>query len=118
APLARVLLDWHGERIDLQALTAAAIAELAADVVGAPPGPRLQDALAGAHGVPLLALAQVEALQAASALATDNGLVELEGPADIHASAAVAAQLGEVDADTLRVLQVAAVLGRTLTLAD
>jgi DNA-binding CsgD family transcriptional regulator len=115
----RALADWAGDRIDLAPLTPDAVGELAADVLGAPPGPRLADALAGAVGAPLLALALIDALQAAGALATNDGLVDVVSstPA-LHAGAAVTARLEELDADTLRVLQVAAVLGPTLTVAD
>jgi DNA-binding CsgD family transcriptional regulator len=119
AASARALADWSGDRLDLTPLSPDAVGRLATDVLGAPPGPRLTEALSGAVGTPLLALALIDALQSAGALAVDDGVVDVaELAPTLHAGEAIVARLGEVDAETLRVLQVAAVLGSTLTVAD
>jgi DNA-binding CsgD family transcriptional regulator len=117
--LARVVADWRGDRIELGPLQPEAVTELASSVLGAPLSARLAAALAGAGGTPLLVLALIEALQSAGALDAKDGAVDLSGPApDLRAGAAVTARVDELGADTRPVLQVAAVIGPTIAVAD
>jgi DNA-binding CsgD family transcriptional regulator len=120
AAWSRALVDWRGDRIDLAPLAPTDVTELAASVLGAQPGPRLTEALTEASGTPMLVLALIEALQGAGALGrSDDGGVDFTGSApDLHAGAAVTARLSEVTADTRRALQVAAVIGATIAVAD
>ncbi|MHB8450218.1 MAG: ATP-binding protein, partial [Mycobacteriales bacterium] len=105
------LLRQGAERLEVPALGAQEVARLVADLVGDPAGPRLLERVAAAGGNPLLVIELVEALR------TSGALVSTEGRTDIAAKAplgslrdALLARLGYLDADTVALLRVAAVL--------
>jgi DNA-binding CsgD family transcriptional regulator/tetratricopeptide (TPR) repeat protein len=92
---------------------------LAAQVLHSDPGPLLTGVLDATGGNPLLVLAVVQALSAGGALRQAGRKVELAGdPATVHAGSVLDLRLDEFDADTLFVLQVAAVLGPRPAVAD
>jgi DNA-binding CsgD family transcriptional regulator len=100
--------------IDLAPLDPESIAELAAQLAGAGPGPRLRDALGRAGGNPWYASELLSALRRDGLIEVTGGIAELTGdPAVTPASlrAAVAGQLGFLLPAVHQTLQLAALLG-------
>lgn len=82
-----LLPEWAGAfrratTLELRPLTAAAVAEHAEDLLGAPPGPALRVALAEAEGLPLRVSLWLRDLAARQALVREAGAVDLRDPAE------------------------------------
>jgi DNA-binding CsgD family transcriptional regulator len=110
----------HGAlRIELGPLNNDAVAELAAQAAGAPPGPGLVRALAGAGGNPLFVTELV------GALIQDGAIREVDGRAEAGAAAlppslqlVILHQLSPLSGEVLDVLRVASVLGSPFPLSE
>jgi DNA-binding CsgD family transcriptional regulator len=101
----------------LAPLSAAAVAEVVADAVGAEPDTSLLVAVQRAHGLPLLLVEMLAGMR-------KHGLVQLDGDRARVDSPTVTPELGDLVADRLsstsataqRLVRVAALLGRRFTL--
>jgi DNA-binding CsgD family transcriptional regulator len=105
--------------IRLGPLTSEDVAELACQVLGAPPGPTLTELLAKAGGNPLWAVAMLRSLADEGLLRRSDGAMEVtssELPASM--SDLVVRRLRDLPAGTLELLQVTAVLGDAVSLRD
>jgi predicted ATPase len=105
--------------IRLGPLTSEDVAELACQVLGAPPGPTLTELLAKAGGNPLWAVAMLRSLADEGLLRRSDGTMEVtssELPASM--SDLVVRRLRDLPAGTLELLQVTAVLGDAVSLRD
>ena len=107
-------------RLQLTALTGAALADLVATLAGGKPGCDLLRLADGAAGNPLYVTELVAALARGSSLTiTDAGAVELaSGSAPSSLSAAIADRLGFVAGPTREVLRAAALLGMEFAVLD
>jgi tetratricopeptide (TPR) repeat protein/transcriptional regulator with XRE-family HTH domain len=107
-------------RLQLTALTAAAVAELVAALAGGRPGDDLLHLAAGAAGNPLYVTELVAALTRSSSLTvTDAGMVKLtSGPVPSSLLAAIADRLGFVSGPVHEVLQAASLLGVNFAVPD
>ncbi|MEU4091843.1 AAA family ATPase [Streptomyces sp. NPDC026673] len=109
--------DQGALRLSLGPLPPAALRELAADVLGAAPGPALARLLEGSAGNPFLATELLRALRDAGAYGIEDGTavpLTREVPARFRRS--VEGRLDRLPEDALRLLQVGAVLGREFDL--
>ena len=105
--------------MQLRPLTSEEVAELAAQVLGAPPGPALTALLGKAGGNPLWAVAMLRSLADEGLLRPAGDVVEAttsELPASM--SDLVVRRLRHLPAETLELLQVTAVLGDAVSLRD
>jgi DNA-binding CsgD family transcriptional regulator len=131
AGLERLLrsLDTRGSiSIILGPLDTAAVAEMVGQLVGASPGRRLLDLLAGATGNPLYVTELVAALLRDEGVRTSGGTVELTGtavgedgrPEQVPQSlpGAIARRLDFLSHEARDVLEIAAVLGPCLKLTE
>ena len=113
-------LSTAGARtLALGPLAALEVTDLAADVLGAPPGPDLSELLTKAGGNPLWVVAILDALEADGTLVRTGECVETatsDLPASLHAL--VVRRLRDLPEPTRELLQVAAVLGDDVTLRD
>ena len=116
--LRRVVGD--GARLQLTALTAAAMADLVAVLAGGKPDSNLLRLAGGAAGNPLYVTELVAALARGSSLTiTEAGAAELaSGSAPSSLSAAIADRLGFVAGPTREVLKAAALLGMEFAVPD
>ena len=116
--LRRVVGD--GARLQLTALTAAAMADLVAVLAGGTPDSNLLRLADGAAGNPLYVTELVAALARGSSLTiTEAGAAELaSGSAPGSLSAAIADRLGFVAGPTREVLKAAALLGMEFAVPD
>ena len=107
-------------RLQLTALTEAAVAELVAALVGGRPDEKLLRLADGAAGNPLYLTELVAALARSSSLTvTGAGVAELtNGPAPSSLSAAIADRLGFVSGPVREVLRAAALLGVDFAVPD
>lgn len=115
----RLVARGAATAVPLGALSEHQTAVLAASLFGAPVSPELATSLHHrSDGVPLLVEELVAALRTSGRATTVDGTVtaELDGAAVLPASVAdtVQARLGTLGADEQRILQTAAVLGRTV----
>lgn len=129
---AGVARDMPVEQILLGPLSGAAIAQLAADILGAPADAATAELLRGTGGSPFLAVELLTALASHSPLTQVPAEPGARVPAEIRASlaheripavpermvAGVRGRLASLPARTLRLLQVGAVLGRRFAVAD
>ena len=116
--LRRVAADPR--RIELTALTGAAVTELVAALAGGRPDDDLLRLADGAAGNPLYVTELVAALARGSRLTvTESGAAELaDGPAPDSLSAAIADRLGFVAGPVREVLRAAALLGMDFAVPD
>lgn len=92
---------------------------LAAETLGAPPGPRLQSELAGAGGNPLFVIELLRALAQESLVSLAGEYAEVEEvqvPPSLRLT--ILRRLGVLTEPTLDLLRLAAVLGPTFSLGD
>ena len=122
AEAARLLDDLGAagaHTLQLRPLTSDEVAELASQVLGAPPGPALTALLGKAGGNPLWAVAMLRSLADEGLLRPAGDVVEAttsELPASM--SDLVVRRLRHLPAATLELLQVTAVLGDAVSLRD
>ena len=109
-----------GARLQLTALTGAALADLVAALADGTPDDNLMRLADGAAGNPLYITELVAALSRSSGLTiTETGAVELtSGSAPDSLSAAIADRLGFVARPVREVLQAAALLGMDFAISD
>ncbi|MBN6039703.1 AAA family ATPase [Amycolatopsis sp. 195334CR] len=113
------LAEAGAPRLRLGPLSETAAVELAGQVLGAPPAGELAGLVAEAAGNPALLMALAEGLREDKAVRVHDGHAELvvaRLPARL--TDAVGERLSGFSADTLGVLEVAAVLGHTFQAAD
>ena len=122
ADLGRVVdhLAGHGAlHLLLGPLDDSAVASLVEDVAGAPPGPELLSAAAGAAGNPLFVTELVRELKAEGALRIVGGVADVEGrvvPPSFQLL--VLRELSLLPEPTLHVLRVASIMGTSFSMAD
>ncbi|GAA3072429.1 helix-turn-helix transcriptional regulator [Streptosporangium carneum] len=103
-------------RIDLRPLSEAAVAEVAADTLGAVPDEELTMLAAQAGGNPFLLLELLTGLREENAVSVEAGVARLTGsalPRRVHT--AVRRRLDEVSTRTRYLLEATAVLGRSFS---
>jgi DNA-binding CsgD family transcriptional regulator/tetratricopeptide (TPR) repeat protein len=113
------LASAGGSTVSLAPLDPDAVATLASQRLGAPPGPALTEQLAKAGGNSLLAVALLRSLEDEGLLCRDGDVVETtssELPASL--SDLVVRRLRHLPAGTRELLQVTAVLGDAVSLRD
>ncbi|HET9648322.1 MAG TPA: AAA family ATPase [Microlunatus sp.] len=122
ADVVRLVEDLHDARatsVRLGPLAPADLRTLAADHLGAPPGPALSAMLAGAGGNPLLALALLRSLADEGMLRdTENGVETTSTELPSALGELVVRRLRDLPDETLELLRVAAVLGDAVSLRD
>jgi DNA-binding CsgD family transcriptional regulator len=119
--LRRALADAGGLTIELGPVSDAVTAEITWRLIGGRPGPALARQLTAAGGNPLYLRELIDALVRESRLRLDDLTVDLRGdPADLPASlpAAIGLRLGFLPEPVMSALRVAAVLGRSCSVAD
>jgi predicted ATPase/DNA-binding CsgD family transcriptional regulator len=122
ADLGRVvghLVDQGALHLPLGPLDDGAVASLVADVAGAPPGPELLLAAAGAAGNPLFVTELVRELRAEGVLRIVGGVADVEGrvvPPSFQLL--VLRELSLLPEPALHVLRVASIMGASFSLAD
>ena len=122
ADLGRVVHHLAGQgalHLLLGPLDASAVASLVEDVAGAPPGPELLSAAAGAAGNPLFVTELVRELKAEGALRIVGGVADVEGrvvPPSFQLL--VLRELSLLPEPTLHVLRVASIMGTSFSMAD
>lgn len=108
--------------VDLTPLSDEEIVDLAARKLGASPGDRLRELLAGAAGNPLYALELLRGIEPAQAVRAGDGVVELVGRAAYRLPSSLLSVVGQhlwlLSAQARVVLEVAAVLGSGCALAE
>ncbi|MFF3563591.1 ATP-binding protein [Streptomyces sp. NPDC002574] len=117
ARLVDALHDADAKVITLAPLTAAALRQIAADALGAPPTAALLHLLHGSAGNPFLATELLRSLRDADAITVQDGMatpVSRQIPAGFRRS--VEARLDRLPGDAVRLLQVGSVLGREFDL--
>ncbi|GLZ31332.1 hypothetical protein Lesp02_35200 [Lentzea sp. NBRC 105346] len=113
------LRDGGATRVELRPLSAAAAAEVAADVLGAPPGRGLARLVAGAGGNPSLLIGLLELLR-------DEEGVEVDGAHAVRSASSLPAGIASlarhhlhgVSAECRHLLEVAAVVGDAFAVGD
>jgi DNA-binding CsgD family transcriptional regulator/tetratricopeptide (TPR) repeat protein len=111
------LLEHEGAtRLVLDPLDERAVAEIAADVLGAPPGPDVLELAAGARGNPFLLTELLRTCKLEGVIEVAAGNVRLTSAARVQAS--TRSRLIRLSASTRHLLQVAGVLGRTFSVDD
>jgi DNA-binding CsgD family transcriptional regulator len=113
------LLARGAEHVLLGPLVSEETAELAREVAGLPPGPRLLEQLSGTGGNPLFVIELVRALDENGALDVRDGLAEAREvslPPTLRLT--LLRRLSLVPEDALNVLRVASILGSTFSLAE
>jgi DNA-binding CsgD family transcriptional regulator len=122
ADLGRVVDHLAGQgalHLLLGPLDDSAVASLVEDVAGAPPGPELLSAAAGAAGNPLFVTELVRELKAEGALRIVGGVADVEGrvvPPSFQLL--VLRELSLLPEPTLHVLRVASIMGTSFSMAD
>jgi DNA-binding CsgD family transcriptional regulator len=105
--------------IQLGPLDDEAVAALVAQAAGAPPGPGLVRALAGAGGNPLFVTELVAALLQEGAIHEVDGLVEADkAPLPPSLQLVILRQLASLSGHVLDVLKIASVLGERFSMRD
>lgn len=106
-----------GGVIDVPPLSADAIDQLGADVLGAPAGPGLTAALSGVDGSPLLALELLYGLQDERLIRVSEGRADVVDDRPPHGFGASSRQrLAALSRGALRIAQVGALFGRRFAL--
>lgn len=103
-------------RIALGPLDDRAVAEIAADFLGAPPGPDVLEVAASAKGNPFLLVELLRTWVIEGAVKVDAGGARLTSAARVQASAR--SRLIRLPEPTRQLLQVAAILGRSFSVDD
>ncbi|WP_433469448.1 helix-turn-helix transcriptional regulator [Spirillospora sp. CA-128828] len=110
-------LARHGAaRVVLGPLDDHAVAEIAADVLGAPPGPDVLDVTADAEGNPFLLIELLKTWELEGAVEVARGGARLTPAARVQASAR--SRLLRQPEPTRQLLQVAAILGHSFSVDD
>jgi DNA-binding CsgD family transcriptional regulator/tetratricopeptide (TPR) repeat protein len=108
-----------GRTMQLRPLTSDEVAELAAQVLGAPPGPALTALLGKAGGNPLWAVAMLRSLADEGLLRpAGDGLEAVTSELPASMNDLVVRRLRHLPKETLELLQVTAVLGDAVSLRD
>ncbi len=117
--LVDVCVEEGNLHLRLGPLDEPAVTDLATDVIGASPGPRLARQLSRAGGNPLFVLELLGALREQGAVTMSDGCAEV-GEVGLPATArqAILRRLGSVSDETVELLRLASILGSTLSLAD
>ncbi|MEO3874754.1 AAA family ATPase [Nonomuraea sp. B12E4] len=111
------LLEHEGAaRVVLGPLDDLAVAEIAADVFGAPPGPDTLETAADAKGNPFLLVELLRACKLAGVVEVTAGSARLTSTAGVRTGAC--SSLAGLSASTRHLLQVAAILGRSFSVDD
>jgi DNA-binding CsgD family transcriptional regulator len=113
------LLARGAEHVLLDPLASEETAQLAHEVAGLPPGPRLLEQLSGAGGNPLFVIELVRALDDNGALDRRDGLAEARDvslPPTLRLT--LLRRLSLLPEATLNLLRVASILGSTFSLAE
>ena len=108
-----------GLHVCLSSLGALDVVELVRQHLSAEPGPRLLHRVAGAAGNPLFVSEMVAALREDGAIATDDGMAEVQDvalPPPLRLT--ILRRMSGLGDETLETLRAAAVLGATFDLAD
>lgn len=106
-----------GGLIELPPLSAAAIDQIGSDVLGAPAGPGLAAALAGADGSPLLALELLYGLEDEHLIRVAEGRADVLGDRPPRAfGASSRRRITALSRDALRIAQVGSLFGRRFAL--
>lgn len=107
------------DRLALEPLTPAAVAELVAAMVGMPPGPNLREQLSRTGGNPLLAIELLAMLAQDEAIDAAEGAAEI-GQAAVRAvpSLTILHRLSVLNPATLELLSLASILGSTFALTE
>ncbi len=105
--------------LELGPLAADQVVELVERLVGAPPGPRLRREAEQSGGNPLYLRELIDALVREQAVQVADGMAELVSPAmwPVSLAAAIGRRLGWLPESTVRVLQMAALLGPEFSVA-
>ncbi|HEX6469471.1 MAG TPA: AAA family ATPase [Streptosporangiaceae bacterium] len=114
--LYRSLVRQGATRIALGPLDDRAVAEIAADFLGAPPRADVLEMAAGAKGNPFLLLELLRTWANEGAVKVDAGGARLTSAARVQTSAR--SRLIRLPAPTRQLLQVAAILGRSFSVDD
>jgi DNA-binding CsgD family transcriptional regulator len=123
ARLRRGLTAGQGTVINLEPLGRPQVDDLAAGLLGRPPGRRLTELLRSAGGNPLYARELVDGLVRDGRIQDEGGEAELVGEPQLDrvpetVSAAVAQRLAQLSDDTTAALRWAAVLGAEFSVTD
>ena len=102
--------------LSLGPLDQTSVRALAADVLGARPGPRLRELLATAGGCPWLVIELVEGLRDEGRIARDDLVPSAPLPARVHA--AVQSRMSTLPARAVHLVWIAAMIGRSLMLGE
>jgi DNA-binding CsgD family transcriptional regulator len=117
--LAASLEGPAGRYLSLGGLGARAVADLAADAVGAAPGQGLLAGLAGAAGNPLFVTEMLAALALEGMIETAGGRAEVTQPAlPPTLRLTILRRLSFLSDDTLQALRFASILGSSFTVTD
>jgi DNA-binding CsgD family transcriptional regulator len=117
--LAASLEGAPGRYLSLGGLGAQAVADLAADAVGATPGQGLLAGLAGAAGNPLFVTEMLAALALEGMIETAGGRAEVAQPAlPPTLRLTILRRLSFLSDDTLQALRFASILGSSFTVTD
>ncbi|MTD46631.1 AAA family ATPase [Conexibacter sp. W3-3-2] len=123
-PVARLLAAGRAHAtvdLALEPLPPQGAVELTAALTGGDPGPALRAHVAGCGGNPLYVRELVDGLRAAGRLVRDGDRVELadgDGPLPATLADLVRARLAALDGATVRLLELAALLGTRFSAAD
>lgn len=112
-------VERTGTVFDLEPVTADAALEIAADLTGAPLGPKLEAALERTSHIPLLVVELVRGLQEDALLEAHDGVVDAVGSAVPSRFGSTARQrVAHLSDDALTFAQVASLFGRRFRLPD
>lgn len=116
------VLTHDGMQISLRPLEPAETSELVAGLLGAPPGPRLQELTARASGNPLYLREILAELEREQRVRVDAAMAELAAPNDLAVPVSIAStitrRLGFLSDGVLSVLGTAALLGQEFSVTD
>lgn len=112
-------IERTGSILDLKPVTPVAALEIAADLAGAPLGPKLEAALERTSHIPLLVVELVRGLKEESLLEDQDGVVDAIGTAVPARFGATSRQrVAHLSDDALTFVQVASLFGRRFRLSD
>lgn len=105
-----------GDVLDLQPVSFDASVQIAADLLGAPPGPALSNSLLRTAFIPLLIVELVRGLREEGLLQRQDSKVEAVGGVPARFGASLRERLTHLSDDALRVIQVGSLIGRRFRL--
>ncbi len=117
--LVNAMRDRGASHLRIDGLDDASVTAMAAQLIGVPPGPRLDARLAGAGGNPLYVTEYLRALDEDATFVVRGGVAEIEDDAlPIAVRATVLRRMTTLPPLTVEMLRLASLLGREFTLND